>query len=511
MTRAKKVKNEVIIKPTSQLVDEFYEQNPIPHTFKFFHRFTNYKYDFTLYSLKRPYQEKNRNYSEYSKSKILDYILHFANTESGVLRSHYSNMLNKKPLDQNTNPYPLAVRYMDYDNGVYIIERPPFQLEIDYSYKKNMMRKEIPALRGRKIWIPWTVSLVNLGTSVQSYNHRLFVSNGPLNSLDDTVMNPVLPNLFADSRICFGDSNLHLLQRIDRGEIQYNIANVFTYMFNEYFQSWNPDLWYQPAKAHGVLQEMGIFNKIKNMKVKKMPKNFDCFSSWNLSSGKFWFYFLYTMSFLSYEETIEFYQRLSTYSSDTNKLDERQKPIKLSELIKSENESLEEDLFTFTDELNMPGLIGYGTWDKILNTYSVPNEILRTEVNIKIDNIPEGCLINQDIVSNPNLIGFIYFKFVQKLTEEYMSFCKEKGLIVYHPENQMDSLLNYTKVHENNLNWNYHNSGTNSDLQNNFPHFLHRANAPLTSTPLVISVDYNDIISNVPLDSSDLLIEMETV
>lgn len=504
MARAKKVVNPEPVKTTKQIVDEFLEKNPVPHTIKFFHKFTNYKYDITLHSLKKPYQEKSRIYSEYSKSKVIDYNLIFANTESTILRSHYTNKLNKKPVDQNTNPYPLAIRYIDHDNGIYVVERPPFQTEIDYSFKKNALRKNIPALQGRKIWVPWTVSVITMGTSIQSYNHRLFVANGPLNSLDDTVMNTVLPNLFADSRICFGDSSFHLLQRIDRGEVQYNIANVFTYMFNEYFQNWNPDLCYHTQVVHTALKEMGVFDKIRAMKIKKLPKNFDNYNSWYISSSKFWFYFLYTMSFLSYEETMEFYQKLSSFEQT-----HVTKPIKVSDLITLESRDLEEDLYDMpADELTMSGLTGYGSWERVFSSYCVPNEILRTEINVKVTNIPEGCLINQDIVSNPNLVGFIYFQFFKKLTEEYNQFCREKGLsIIIYPENQMDALLDHMKVHENNSN--YHNNY--QSLENNFPNFLCRPGAPLTSGPLVISLDYNDIISNSFLDSTKQSTEMATV
>lgn len=503
MAIAKKVVDTEPIKSTKQIVDEFIEANPIPHTFKFFHKFTNYKYDVTLHSVKKPYQEKSRLYSEYSKSKVIDYNLILANTESTILRSHHSNKLSKKPVDQNTNPYPLAIRYMDHDNGVYIVERPPFQTEIDYSFKKNVLRKQIPALQGRKIWIPWTVSVITMGSSIQSYNHRIFVANGPLNSLDDTVMNTVLPNLFSDSRICFGDSSFHLLQRIDRGEIQYNIANVFTYMFNEYFQNWNPDLCYHTQTVHTALKEMGVFDKIRSMKIKKLPKNFDDFHSWYISAGKFWFYFLYTMSFLSYEETMEFYKKISTFDQPHTA-----KPIKVSDLIKLETIDLQEDLYDMpADELTMSGLTGYGSWERVFASYCTPNDILRTEINVKVTNIPEGCLLNQDVVSNPNLVGFIYFQFFKKLTEEYKQYCKEKNLSNIYPQNQMDSLLDHMKVQEHNLN--YHNNHEN--LKNNFVSFLYRSGAPLTSRPLVFSLDYNDIISNSFLDSTEQSTEMATV
>lgn len=506
MAKAKKVNDPQPVKTTKQLVNEFLEQNPIPHTFKFFHKFTTYKYDVALMTIKRPYEDKTRVYSEYSKSKNIDYKLTFSNTESTILSSHVVNESNKKRIDENTNPYPLAIRYIDHDNGIYVIERPPFQTEIDYSFKKNMMRKQIPALKDKKIWIPWTVSVITMGNSVHSYSHRIFVSKGPLNSVKDTVMNPVLPNLFADSRICFGDSNLHLLQRIDRGEVQNNIANIFTYMFNEYFTNWNPDLCYRSSFVFDALKEMGIFDKIRKMKVKKIPKNFDLKHSWLVSHGKFWFYFLYTMSFLDYEETIKFYEKLSSFSSSqTDHYNYILNPIKVSDLIQSEAQG-SDNLYHFSsDEFTMPNVIGYGSWDKVLSNLSPNKEIIKTDITVKVKNIPEGFFINQDIVSNPNLIGFIYFEFFKKISEEYQTFCRQNSMSIYATQNQMDNLLNYLKLEESISDY----EENASVLKNNFPNFLF--NSSLSSNGLTISVDYNDIVSNVSLVPTEEPKEMETV
>jgi hypothetical protein len=506
MAKAKKVTDNRPVKTTKQLVNEFLEQNPIPHSFKFFHKFINYKYDVTLTDSKKPYYDSARDYSKYSKSKIIDYRLVFSNTEGTILHSHFINQSNKKDVNENTNPYPLAIRYMDHDNGVYLIERPPFQIEIDYSFKKNVRRKEIPALKGRKIWIPWTVSLVNMGTSLHSYSHRLFVSKGPLTSVNDTVMNPVLPNLFGDSTICFGDSIIHLRQRIDRGELQYNIANVFTYMFNDYFNSWNPDLQYRSDCMFVALNKMGIFDRIREMKVKNIPKNFDSQYSWTISPGKFWFYFLYTMSFLTYEETVEFYEKLSALSGTPVWNTHQIKPIKVSDLIKEESS---EDLYDFSaNELSMPALTGLGSWDRVLESFSRHREILKTEISVKIKNIPEGFLINQDIVSNPNLIGFIYFEFFRKLSEEHKKFCEQNSLSLFDAQNQMDNLLTYTKFEEYSTLLNdYHFN--NFVLKNNFPNFLN--NSSLRTKVLNISVNYDDIVANVLLTSPEESKEMETV
>ena len=67
---------------------------------------------------------------------------------------------------------PMAVRYVTKDN-VYVIERPPFQLEVDYRLGgAHSQSSKMPPV---KIWVPWTV-MVFSANSLEVLNASNFVS-----------------------------------------------------------------------------------------------------------------------------------------------------------------------------------------------------------------------------------------------------------------------------------------------------------------------------------------------
>lgn len=506
MKLAKKIKQEVEKvekRSIRQVFQDFISSNPVPHYIRYFHKFANYKYETTIYYNKQPYTDSYRKYETYGPKKTIDYIITFANTEATTLNKEYARQINNRPVTNATSPYPLAVRYVDNENSLYVIERPPTQIDLDFSVKKHGSRKNSKCLIGRKIWIPWTVSVVNMGNGPSNYIQSLYVSNGPISSLQDEVLVPVLPNIFGDGRICFGDSSMHLSQRIASGSMNYNIADVFIYMFNDYFRSWNPDLVYSSSVSHSILNEMGVFQRIKDMKLRTTPKGFDSLDYWANSNGRYWQNFLYCMSFLSYEETLLFYKKLASSGLDRHYNCVRRKIVDILRMHAR-------DAMYYVDspeieEYTLPNVQGmWGCWRKVLDHY---NNIIFIKAQVDVVNIPEGMYIDQSIVSNPNLTAFLYADFYRQLSSEYDAYCRANN--VHYLSRRMDDHLSYDQCSPNNTRGN--------TVNNAFQTYLHRDNngdSSFAQKGLSVELDYNTIVSNgmlVNLKSVKLDKEMESV
>ena len=56
--------------------------------------------------------------------------------------------------NNNFSYYPMAVRYADPANNYYIIERPPFEIDLDFSTSRSYRARKTPkAFIDKKIWI----------------------------------------------------------------------------------------------------------------------------------------------------------------------------------------------------------------------------------------------------------------------------------------------------------------------------------------------------------------------
>lgn len=223
------------------------------------------------------------------------------------LHNSYSSHERLSNLNSNTvDLLPMAVRYADIENQVYIIERPPFQTNIDFYPNKRLNARLANHIPNKKIWIPWTVFVVSLGKSVNHLKAAVYFNDKPLDSLHDLVIKGYTPNLFGDSKICFGNSLFTFGQRLEQGDIEYNISTVYNYLFNDYFTQWNPDIspnYFKPL--HEYFCNTHIMDRVLEMK--KYPKGIQDISLWNYgSSSKPWVYVLFLLSTLSYEETMDF-------------------------------------------------------------------------------------------------------------------------------------------------------------------------------------------------------------
>ena len=419
-----KVKQDAL----KQQLEDFAQEPPVFDSAKFYHRFINDSFDVSLVYNTNIYHTDETSLHQYASSKQLNYTFCIKNTESTILQNYTLENSNKMNPTYNSNVLPVAVRYMDYKNGLYAIERPPFQIPLDFSFKKAMDRKLVPFLEGRKIWIPWSISVIDYSPSSDTrdfYQQRLYFSKKSLSSMEDEVYEAILPNIYSDGRICFGDSTYNLQQLLQRGDISRNIASVYAFMFNDYFSAWNPDLARYPVIAYNVLSSMKIFDRIKAAKIKKTPKYLDDARTWKYNQSKYWSAFLFCMSFLDYEETLEFYQKAN------NIIRSSFQPKTFYDVIAFSYPNLDEE-----DSLHLRENTVIDIKSSLLNNYNGLERILGFRhdslfdigIQVVVTQIPKNVHIGQEIISNQNLIAYIYYTVFKRLSVAFEAFCKKKKL-----------------------------------------------------------------------------------
>lgn len=157
--------------------------------------------------------------------------------------SYYEKRFASSVSSYKDHLYPIAVRYVSKDNQ-FVIERPPFQLEVDFRLgSANSAAQKLPPT---KIWIPWTVMVLKLNslTSSDFSSVKLFFNDGPITSMDDAVLAPWLPNSYSSGSICFSNSLNDFTSVLDTDQIvDGDLGYIYNYIFNNYMMGgWNSDL-----------------------------------------------------------------------------------------------------------------------------------------------------------------------------------------------------------------------------------------------------------------------------
>lgn len=153
------------------------------------------------------------------------------------------SMKNHVSIDRlESNPYPIAVRAIY--NDTYVIERPPFKMSARISISKAFkVKTEAPILCD--IWIPWTVSILNMNDSETHLpTLKIFFNDKPISSLDDNLANCWTPNVHGSGNICWGQTSLNFSDAIKDNLVNpLNVSQVYHYLINDYFNGgWNLDL-----------------------------------------------------------------------------------------------------------------------------------------------------------------------------------------------------------------------------------------------------------------------------
>ena len=196
---------------------------------------------------------------------------------------------------------PLAVRYSSPDGKTHVIERPPFEIEIDFSSSTSYRPRNTPKfLQSAKMWIPWTVSVISTdyqsNSFSSSFGFHLYFNDGPLQSFDDKLVPCYLPNS-SSGNICMGQDSLGTTQLIQDGA---SITDIYNHTFNSYFGGWNCDLCPQMLSSEyfaPIVQRISA-----NKKNAAIVGNY----AYRNNTGKYFKSLLYLLSNTSLQEHIRY-------------------------------------------------------------------------------------------------------------------------------------------------------------------------------------------------------------
>ncbi len=323
---------------------------------------------------------------------------------------------------------PLAVRYISPENDFYVIERPPFQVDVDFSSQKSYdYRKSPKYLHNTKVWIPWTVCTISLGSRQTSfasnYTFSIYFNDKPLTSFEDSMVACFLPNS-SNGNICMGADSGPASQLIRDNA---PIVDIYNHLFNSYFAGWNCDI-------HNVLPYPEYFNAKNIIKriidSKKGPKSFDSISG-GRSVSKTYNQMLFVLSQLSLEEMLDYI----AYCKEKIAQSFSQRHTK----------TLQNIIDSFVKRNTMFDYSSYHRNPDYLtnNLISQFNEdaVNHATVRVYISNASKEDynLFN----TNPYLIAKIYKDYQDKLLEGYFSTCSTISLFVTKEE-----LMPYVSISE---------------------------------------------------------------
>ena len=200
--------------------------------------FNYYDYTYSLYTPENIFNLTHQATPTAVENDLwINYQINFLDTDK-LIKNH-----SQTSSTRDYSLLPLAVRYSSPDGKTHVIERPPFQIEIDFSTSNSYRARVTPKfLHSAKMWIPWTVSVISTNCQSNSFSSsfsfHLYFNDGPLQSFDDKLVPCYLPNS-SGGNICMGQDSLGTSQLIQDGS---SITDIYNHTFNSYFGGWNCDL-----------------------------------------------------------------------------------------------------------------------------------------------------------------------------------------------------------------------------------------------------------------------------
>jgi hypothetical protein len=379
----------------------------------------------------------------------LEYTVTLAPSESSILLSDYSSSTTSP--DKDTTLLPLAVRYADPQRGMYVVERPPFKISPDFSKTKGVDRSVPKILEDKEIWIPWTVSIIHMSSSSSTLGYSMFFNDGPLNSFDDVLTVPWIPNVFGDGRTCFGDAGYMLNQRIEAKQMNYNLSEVFNYIFNDFFSSWNADLSLCHHNLFSVFSQLGFLERLKERK--RIPKQVFEVYHWYRNAHRAWPIILFALSTLSYQETMQLLVALrETTSANASK-----------QTLRARFDRKAQTVSAAAFEFNHNTLSGhYNTILRSDHNSLIDNSALyyKLNVTIAIQNIPEGAsFLNADKIKSPAILTQVYSAFFKHLNSSFDRLV-QNNYITLDQHTSVESLFVYENILNNSQQLDYLKSNT---------------------------------------------------
>lgn len=204
--------------------------------------------------------------------------------------------------------YPLAIRYAIPEKNFYVIERPPFQVDIDFSLNTSYRsRRHLKTLQSRSVWVPWTVTIIHYDKD--NFHYYIYFNDSPLSSFDDIIVPCYLPNTDTSGRICLGQDSgsVNSIIRTNPSDI----TAIYNQAFNSYFSMWNSDLrptFYYTDYIAGIYQKIITENKVpyKNYKLSSLNQ----YAYPNAMTLK---NILITMSYMNLDETLSYISSVKSH------------------------------------------------------------------------------------------------------------------------------------------------------------------------------------------------------
>lgn len=135
-----------------------------------------------------------------------------------------------------TSLFPIATRYVS-ESGLFAIERPPFQADIDFKVGRASSRTK-KRLDNIKVWIPWTIFVFN--PNIPNY-YKYYFSNSSLTDSNHKYIAPYIPNTYTSGDICFSNSLANIPE--DSVPNSSDVTHLYATIFNDFFTGgWNSDL-----------------------------------------------------------------------------------------------------------------------------------------------------------------------------------------------------------------------------------------------------------------------------
>lgn len=350
--------------------------------------YNHYDYDYSLYTPENTFfLSYNNRPTKVLDTLFINYAAYFYNTKKLI-----SN-ISKTQHYSDPSLLPLAVRYVSEDQKVYVIERPPFQIDVDFSTAKSYRMRNTPKnLVNAKIWIPWTVSVILVDYQISSsfsnsYSFYLYFNDAPLSSMDDRLVSCYLPNS-SNGNICMGQDSAPVVKMINN---KSSITDIYNHLFNSYFGGWNTDL-------HSAIYDSEYFTPIINRifsQNKKAPSSLRDFPNIRSTSSHFK-NLLYVLSHTSLEEHLG-------YISYTKSNRFAKRHPSLSAIIQKDTDQFSglSDFSAFSMATRSSDLISRTLFPHY-------DETAKIETNFKVSISDHDPLYVSQYISNPYIVATIY-------------------------------------------------------------------------------------------------------
>lgn len=399
-----------------------------------------YKYDYTFYNADDGLLFA-LNYSG-APNFIGNEYYYTYNTSFASLKSEAANATLDTLHSEDYSLYPMAVRYADPAKNFYIIERPPFQIDVDFSTAKSYRQRKSPKyLSTTKIWVPWTVSILSFNVSSQistnQFTFGIYFNNKPLSSIDEHVLPCYLPNTDYSGRICMGQDSLPVSQIISKDP--KDITAIYNAAFNSYFAGWNSDL----------LPEFYLTPYIKDLicnrisKIKGSPKHYRDFiysinyvNRFDGSNAKYLSSILYTVSNMSLDEIFQYIESCKeVYEKNPNP---------------NRKTSLKDRLRMYLSSMptyslfGMPEQVNDSTYYRSVHSLFKKTNPISSRITVVINGFPDEISSNPaDFIDNPYIIHKIYSSLYTQFQSDTPSIGINTITLPY------SEVVQYNKDHQN--------------------------------------------------------------